>query len=300
MQFLDRMVSGSMIFGFIGPLNASFADLFAKNPQKLGMVMAKSGSLMGLGAAVGPFIGAKLGGARSFLISALSFVATSLYVNTLLEETLTEDRRKKFQLSDINPVLFLKLYKKKTLGYLASSSALASFGDYVNVYDINNLFMIKVLGYGQSQIGTFATLVGVSQILGGQISSRIMKATSLKVSALLGNFWWLVGMIMMGSARTTPQAFAALLIWTFGHQRATPTSSYLQKYAAEEGMGRAEIVAAQGNLTAYLKVLAPLMYSNLFAVGTSNGRNLPGLPYFLIAALTVASQAAFMKADPQD
>jgi len=300
MQFVDRMISGSMIFGFMAPLNASLADLFAKNPQKLGAMMAKAGSLMGAGAALGPFIGAKLGGARSFFISALAFVGTSFYVQTLMEETLTEDRKKAFKWSDINPLLFLKLYNKKTLAWLSSSSALASFGDYVNVYDINNLFMIKVLGYGQSQIGTFATLVGVTQILGGQISSKLIKATSLKLATVFGNIWWAVGMLMMGSARTTPQAFAALLIWTLGHQRATGTNSYVQKYAAKEDMGRAEIIAAQGNLSAYLKVLAPLLYSNLFALGTSNGHNMPGLPYFLISALTVLSQLAFLKAAPED
>lgn len=63
------------------------------------------------------------------------------------------------------------------------------------------------------------------------------------------------------------------------------------QHGAAEGMGKGEIVAAQGNLTAYCKVLIPLFYSNLFAFTTSNGRNIPGSPYFVICVITAASFA---------
>ncbi len=63
-------------------------------------------------------------------------------------------------------------------------------------------------------------------------------------------------------------------------------------------MGRAEIAGAQANLLAILKVMIPLLYGNVFAYATTKGRNMPGLPYFLIAALTCASQLAFWTIDP--
>jgi len=301
MQFIDRMISGSMIFGFAAPAQASMADLYGSNPQKLGEMAASAGAYFGIGCTLGPFIGSKLGGAKSFLASAVAFVATLVYVNTALQETLPDENKKMFKFSDINPVLFLKLFKTKCLGQLTVTAALQSFGDYVNIYDINNLYMIKVLGYGQSQIGNFATTVGASQIIGGKACAALIKSTSLKTTTLISNLMWAIGMSIMGSARTTSQAFAALLgFWTFGHQRATPVGSYIQKYGAEQGMGRAEIVAAQGNLTAYIKVMLPLFYSNLFAWATSNGRNTPGLPYFVIAMLAMLSQSAFWSAAPED
>jgi len=300
MQFIDRMISGMFIFGFAAPAHAAMADLYGKDAKLLGAKSAMAGMYFGTGCALGPLIGSKLGGAKSFFASALTFMATFFYVNTMFSETLAVSNRIKFKLSDVNPLAFLKLFKTKTLGWLVSTTAMQSFGDYVNMYDINNLFMIKVLGYGQSQIGNFATMVGVTQIGGGKATSRIINSIGLKSATLFSNMMWVLGMAMMGTAKTTKQAFFALAIWTFGHQRATPVNAYLQKFGAAEGMGRAEIIGAQGNMLAYAKIMIPLLYSNIFAWATSNGRSMPGLPYFLICAITGLSQLAFMKADVSD
>jgi predicted MFS family arabinose efflux permease len=276
------------------------ADLYAEQPQKYGANMASWGAYFGLGCALGPLIGSRLQGAKSFFASGVAFVLAFMYMNQI-PETLSDSKRKKFHASDINPVAFLKLFKQQTLGWLAVCTGLQSFGDYVNIYDINNLFMIKVLGYDQGKIGNFATTVGVTQILGGKITKRIIESFGLRKSTLFSNALWVLGMAMMGTARNTQQAFTALLLWTFGHQRNTSVAPYMQKYGSEVcGMGRAEIIAATGNLNAYIKVLIPLMYSNIFAWATSNGRNMPGLPYFTICLLTTLSQLAFWTANPSD
>merc|ERR1719188_2218503 len=67
MQFIDRMISGAMIFGYLAPTQAALADLFADDPQKLGVMAATAMQYFGLGCTLGPFIGSKLGGAKSFL-----------------------------------------------------------------------------------------------------------------------------------------------------------------------------------------------------------------------------------------
>jgi DHA1 family tetracycline resistance protein-like MFS transporter len=297
MQFVDRMISGAMIFGYLAPTQAALADMYAKNPQKLGMTIASAMQYFGVGAALGPFIGSKLGGAKAFFVSAAMFVASAVYVNGSIEETLAQKDRKEFKMSDINPLAFFKLFQDKTLGWLTITGGLQSFGDYVNIYDINNLFMIKVLGYGPPQIGNFAMTVGLTQIMGGNISGKVIKALGLKSTLLFSNFMWILGMAMMGTAKNSKQAFAALMIWTFGHNRNAPVSALLQKYGQTQGMGRGAIIAADGNFKAYIKVMIPLLYSNLFAWATSGGRNLPGLPYFVICGLTMLSQATFQIAD---
>merc|ERR1711862_261922 len=120
-------------------------------------------------------------------------------------------------------------------------------------------------------------MVGATQILGGKVSAQIIKRTSLKATTLFSNAMWILGMALMGCSRNTTQAFVALFVWTFGHNRNTPVASYMQKYGAAQNMGRGEIIAAQGN----------------FAAATSNGRNMPGLPYFVICFLTALSQCTF-------
>lgn len=299
-QFADRMISGSMIFGFLAPAQAALADLFATNPARLGVWGATFGMYFGMGTTFGPLLGSKLGGPKSFFGSALVFLASTLFMSTQLPETLDPANKKKFKFSNINPVAFLSLFRERTLGMLGITTALQSFGDYVNIYDINNLFMMKTLNYGASEIGNFAMVVGVSQIVGGKVTQLLVRSTSLKQAALFANIMWAIGMSIMGTARSTSQAYLALALWTFGHQRNNSVAAYMQKYGAKLDMGRAEIVASSGNLLAYVKVMIPLFYSNMFAWATSNGRNMPGMPYFVISVLTAVSQFAFMQAAPED
>jgi len=299
-QFMDRMISGAFIFGFAAPLSASLADLYPKDPVKLGMALATAQAYSGVGCAVGPFVGAKIGGAKSFLASAVAFIVTLFYVQTQVSETLPLANRKIFKMSDINPFLFLKLFKDKTVKWLTLTNLFQSFGDYMNVYDINNLFMMKVLNYKDAQIGNFATTVGLTQIAGGKFTSRMIKAIGLSSTITFSNAVWMLGMTLMANARSTPGAFFALFVWTFGHGRAVPVDAYLLKYGQEQGMGRAEILGAVGNLRAWCKVVVPLFYSNLFSWSTSGGRNIPGSPYYAIAVLTALSQVMYQKAAVKD
>merc|ERR1719401_910242 len=140
--------------------------------------------------------------------------------------------------------------------------------------------------------------VGVTQIVGGKISTEVTKQYGLDTAALMGNVLWAIGMSTMGTAKDGVRALMALCLWTFGHQRNNSVAAYMQKYGAKLGMGRGEIIAATGNFTAWVKIMIPLVYSNLFAWATSNGRNMPGLPYFLIATLTALSQLQLWAAAP--
>jgi Na+/melibiose symporter-like transporter len=249
---------------------------------------------------VGPFIGSKLGGAKSFFASSIAFLVTAAFVQLGMNETLPMDGRKTFKLSSVNPLAFLALLKDKTLAMLAGVAMLQSFGDYVNIYDINNLYMIKVLGYDPPQIGNVAMTVGLSQIAGGLATSKIVKGIGLKSHFLLANLAWALGCMVLGTARSTPKVFAAIAIWTFGHQRANTVNVNMQTIGNAAGMGRGEIIAASGNLLAYVKIMVPLLYSNVFAWATSSGRNTPGLPYFIIAALMAAAQAGYAVASPKE
>merc|ERR1712190_515236 len=139
-----------------------------------------------------------------------------------------------------------------------------------------------------------------TQIAGGKVSKKMIESMGLKSSTLASNGSWIIGMFLMAQARTTKQAFLALAVWTFGHQRGVPVSSYLQKYGNAQGMGKGEIIGAANNLGAWFKVVVPLLYSNLFSWATSNGRNVPGAPYLLICVLTALSQLAFQTAAPED
>ncbi|CAJ1418751.1 unnamed protein product [Effrenium voratum] len=125
------------------------------------------------------------------------------------------------------------------------------------------------------------------------------KLSALKVSTLISNTFWSLAMLTLGSARHTPQAFLALFLTTFGTMRNNSISTYMQTYSESAGLGRAEVVVATANLLAYVKVLAPLLYSNLFNWATTGGRSIPGLPYYVIALMTALAQGSFWLAAPR-
>lgn len=303
-QFLDRMLSGAMIFAFQAPAAAAMADLFAKDAIKLGTWSARRDTYLGIGATIGPLIGSKLGTRQSFAASTLMFAVTSVYVRLKLPETLSLANRKYFKFEHINPVSFLKLFQNKTLGWLATATALQSFGDTVNLLDLNNIFLIKVLHYGPQELGHFATASGLSAVAGGRVTLHLLKklqklnVSALKVSTFFANSMWTAGMVSMGLARRTSHLSFAMFLWTFGQLRSNSLTTYLQTYGAAEGLGRAEIVVATANLLAYVKVLAPLLYSNLFSWAISSNNRPSGLPYFVIAAMTLLAQGSFVLAAP--
>ena len=158
LNVLDRAISGAMIFAFFNPIHASMQDLFAgESLKKLGMAGASLGSAFGFGFALGPLLGAKLGGAKAFAGSTLMYLATAACIAFTFEETLEKKNRKEFDIRAANPFSFLKLFSTPKMATLMASGGLNSFGEYANIYDINFLYLKTVLGYGQNEVGMFAT-----------------------------------------------------------------------------------------------------------------------------------------------
>jgi len=302
-NFMDRVISGALIFGFTTPLGAALQDLiFSKPPTmaelgQIGAAGGKLGSNFGLGFCLGPLLGSKLGGEKAFGVSAVLFALTAAYVAKNFEETLPENERKEFDPTSITPFSFVKLFQTKAMATLAATIGLSSFGEYSNIYDINFLFMKTVMGWGQQQVGLFAAAFGASQILGGRVSKAVIESAGQETYSKLGFAAYIVGFACVGSAKSAVRLGLSLFFLMFGHQRSGEASALLTAHAGAKGMGRGEVTAASANLAAALKIIAPLMYARVFAHNTSGGRNRPGSPYFLICAFLVAAQAVFMSYD---
>lgn len=305
MNFVDRIISGALIFVFVTPVTATIQDLHlepgtAPKPQELqamGACGAKIGAYFGAGFAVGPFIGSLVGGQGAFALSMCFFAATTAYVQRNVGESLPESQRKPFDIAAVSPFSFVKLFKTQAMTTLSGVLALSSFAEYSNISDLNFLYMKTVMNWGQQQIGRFAALFGVTQMAGGILSNKIMKAIGQDTYTKLGFASYMIGFASLGSARSVRNFGLALFFLMFGHQRNAEISTHLGVHATAAGMGKGEVAAASSNLTAMLKLIAPLMYSRVFAFNTSGGRNRPGSPYFLICAFLLAAQAVLMTYD---
>lgn len=298
LNFADRCISGAFIFAFVAPMQAALQDLLAgRDMTKLAITGARLGSNFGLGFAAGPFIGSKLSGGKAFAASAAIFLTNFAYIAANFKETLPEDKRKEFDITAINPFSFVHLFKTRAMATLSAVIGFSSFAEYANIYDINFLFMKTVMGYGQEQVGRFAGAFGITQILGGRISKKLMETIGLPSYSSLAYAAYFVGFVVMGSAKNAAMLGAALTCMTFGHQRASEAGILLAAHGTAAGMGRGEIQGAQGNLLAVLKIMAPILYGRLFAWSTSEGRSSPGSPYYLICAFLAAAQATFLTYD---
>merc|ERR1712232_789629 len=148
------------------------------------------------------------------------------------------------------------------------------------------------------EIGAYASAVGVSTVVAGNITATAIKNIGLKSATLGANVAYATAMLLFGSASSGIHIGLSLLCQCFGQLRNAAVSAYIQKHGQAEGMGKSEIAAAQANLLAVLKVFIPLVTQSIFAKATANGRNIPGAPYFAIAALTALSQLTFWSVDP--
>jgi len=117
-------------------------------------------------------------------------------------------------------------------------------------------------------------------------------------ATFFSNTMWAVAMALFGTSTTMGQVGASLIAMCFGHARNAAVTAYIQKHGQAAGMGKSEISAAQANFTALLKVFIPLFYANIFVKATSNGRNMPGTPYLVVALITALSQMLFWTNDP--
>jgi len=297
-NFMDRAITGSMIFAFKAPLSAALSDLFA-GPQ-LAEWLAKQQAAFGLGLTFGSLLGGKIGGHKSFLGSSIMFLITMLFAQTTLPETLQlADRKKEFVLAACSPLRFLKLFKGKATSTLSIAVALQSFGDYLNLYDINFLFLKTGFNAGPPEIAKYASAVGVTNFASGFTMTHAIKTIGQQRATLLANSMWALSMTLFGTAKAVPQIGLSLMAMCFGHTRNSAVAAYIQKHGQAAGMGKSEIAAAQANLLAIIKVGIPVFYANIFVKATTNGRNVPGMPYIVCAILTVLAQLSFWTIDPE-
>jgi hypothetical protein len=219
-----------------------------------------------------------------------------VYAQITLPETLRE--RKQFNLQACSPLRFLKLFRTKTTSVLTLVIGMQSFGDYLNLYDINYLFLKKVFDVDQTGIGRYATAVGTTQFISGQTMAKSIGALGQKGATLFANTMWALAMALFASATSIQHIGGSLAAMCFGHARNSGVAAYIQSHGQALGMGKSEIAAAQANFLAILKVGIPLFYANIFVRATSNGRNKPGAPYMVVALISIISQLLFWTIDP--
>ena len=300
--FVGRLVSGITSASF-STAGAYIADVTPADERaaKFGML----GAAFGLGFVVGPALGGVLGGISlrlPFWAAAGLSLANALYGFFILPESLPAAQRAPFTWKKANPFGSLTLLRShpRLLGlavvaflYNVAHDSLPSV--FVLYTDYRYHWSERMVGLCLAGVGIASTIV--SALLVGPLVKRLGERRALLIGLVFG----VAGFALYGWAPTGTwflMGIPLMAIWGLAGPAFQSLMSRRVEASAQGGLQGA--LASMSGITG---MIGPLLFTQIFAFGiTSTSVHLPGAPYWLAAALLVASLlVAFVVAqDPKD
>jgi MFS transporter, DHA1 family, tetracycline resistance protein len=268
-------------------------DLYS-TPHDRADYFARLTSVAGLGAMLGPVIGAGLarrGERLPFMVAAVMGTVNLVLLSTTLRESLPPSRVKPFHFTGSNPLSFLALfnpwhkYNTKTNGAvrrLAAVLALQSCGS--GLEEVREVYARQRLGWTALENGLCRSIEGVENICCGGLCGAMLARLGPWLNTRVGNLMNACAIFGMGLSRSTPllyitQAPGAALVC------AAATKSALACYADQVGIGQGEYLSHQSSLMAVLKIVTPLVYSRAFRA--FSGTSLANAPFLISGSIFV-------------
>jgi MFS transporter, DHA1 family, tetracycline resistance protein len=288
--FLGRVISGITSASF-ATAGAYIADVTPKEERaaKFGLL----GAAFGLGFIIGPAVGGLLGsiGLRyPFWVSAGLSLANAAYGFFILPESLSKENRAAFSLRNANPVGSLRLLRSHPELF---GLAWAMFFRYLAHESLPIMFVIYTdfrYHWGERMTGLMLTVVGICSTI---VSATLVKTAVKRMGELrtlfAGLLFGVVGFALYAFAPTT----ALFLLGTpwialWGLSGPTLQSLMSRRVSVSE---QGQLQGAVGSLFGIAGIIAPIMFTQIFAFAIAPGRSvqIPGTPYWLAALLLVGS-----------
>jgi DHA1 family tetracycline resistance protein-like MFS transporter len=288
--FLGRAVSG--ITGAIyGPANAYLADITP--PEKRAAAFGMVGAAFGAGFVIGPAIGgllADLGPRAPFFAAAALASANALYGYFALPETLTPDKRRRFEWARANPFgAFRALTRLPGLGLLAGVFFLWMLAGVV--YPATWPFYARIrFAWGNAEIGWSLAYAGATMVLAqALLIGPVVKALGERKALMVG---LCAGLFEFAASIFATEGWMIYPIWTVGAFSAVGYASInalLSQRTSESEQG--ELQGALASLTALSEIAGPLLMTQTLGYFSSPAAPVffPGAVFVLAAALTVAA-----------
>jgi DHA1 family tetracycline resistance protein-like MFS transporter len=285
-----RLISGATA-GNISAANAYIADVTppAERAKAFGML----GAAFGVGFTFGPGIGGLLGAIdiRFPLYGAgvLCFI-NAAYGYFILPESLKVENRTPFMWRKANPIGALSVFKGQPMLYgLLPVYALFSLAQSV--------FPTTFVLYGEHRysfdtITTGATMAAsammmiLAQIF---LVQRVVRGLGERRAMMVALVFGMIGFALYGLAPTPMWFWASMPVMTLWAVFTPAIQSLMTQRVSPSAQGRLQ--GGLASITALMGVVAPQLYTTLFAMGVTNklpgGVDLPGAP-FLAASGCVA------------
>ena len=288
--FVGRVIAGMTGASFT-TATAYIADV--SSPEKRAQNFGLVGAAFGLGFIVGPALGGQLStfGTRvPFFAAAGLSLLTCLYGYFILPESLSQERRRKFEWKRANPVGSLMQFKKyPNLSGLIFSIILI----YLSAHAIQSTWLFynmekfhwdaKWGGYSLSFIGLMIALVQ------GLLIRIIIPKLGQEKSVYIGLMLYSIGFVLFAFATQGWEMFVFMVPYALGGIAGPALQGLISNEIPANEQGE-----LQGGLTSLMSVCAifgPVMMTALFSYFTGKDAPFifPGAPFLVGALLTMLS-----------
>ena len=260
-----------------------------KRAAAFGMLQAA----FGFGFVVGPALGGWLGSMHPrlpFWVSAALSLLNATYGFFVLPESLAMEHRSPFSWKRANPIGSIRMLSRSRtmlalagvllLGYIAQNSLL-------NVYVVYVEYRYK---WSVREIGNSLAVLGAITIFYGFfLVRRASKWVGDRRATLYGLAGGGIGYTIFGAAHTGLQFVAGMPLLNLTSIAWPATQSIMSRAAGPNEQG--QLQGAINSLRGIAGVIGPSLFTWIFARAITPGRGLqmPGLPYFVAAALMASS-----------
>jgi len=298
---LAKFVSAIVIGLFFLTGGAVLADNYRTDQKKLaavsGILFAVVNLGFGLGVALSgaPWMPKSIRGKYAASVGvgcvALLVAAAGVY------ESLPESSRVPFKARSFNPFAFVRLLsasrKMRNLGILAALATAPIFmGDTLQV------FAIKQWALGDAQIAQLFTGVAVSGVLANVCGGPLIKLMGLARFTLLATCSTLIFWLGFSSA-SLKLAILGGIVGFLGPARIVGATAMMTSEGSRLNIPQGELSGDRANMNAWLKVIGPIVYGQLYVRGVAAG--VPTAPFYLNVVLAIAAlvmaQIAFADGD---
>ncbi len=288
--FIGRLIAG-IAGGSYTTAMAYVADVSnsERKAQNFGLV----GAAFGLGFIIGPVLGgyfSSLGERVPFIVAAGLSAVNLVYGLLVLPESLSKDKRRRFEWNRANPLGTLKLFKRYPelsgfvvvmfLIHIAGHSVRSNWSFYTD-------FMFH---WDPAEIGRSLGVIGImiALVQGGLIRFTIPKL-GYKRSIYIGMLLWCTGLVLFALANEGWMMYAFIAPYCLGGIAIPAIQGLLSHNVPDNEQG--ELQGAITSLVSITNIIGPIIMMNVFYYFTNEKAifTFPGIPFIIGASLIMVS-----------
>ena len=262
--FVARILSGITGASFT-TATAYIADI--SSPEKRAQNFGLIGAAFGLGFIVGPLIGGMLGqyGDRvPFFFTAGLTMLNWLYGMFILPESLSKEKRRKFEWKRANPVGSLMHLKKYPV---VSGLILSLTLVYIGVHAVQSTwsyYTMKKFGWDVAMVGYSLAFFGLmmAAVQGGLIRIAIPKLGQSR-SLFTGLVMYTIGLFLFAFASSSWMMFAFCMVYCVGGLTGPSLQGIISSHVPPNEQG--ELQGALTSLMSATSIVGPPLMTNLFS-----------------------------------